>query len=227
MAARQRLLSEHDLFRKPVSTFRDHALARPGCSVTGSGGRLRTCNVLRRAVNSRVGLPFPLRPNRNGGEAGSQTRDGDLARITCSPLPSPWCLNWWTGSESNRPQLACKASSPPWNMPAHGARGPLRSDSCAFSARRNDHICHPSEVPALCSPRIPEHLPLPARRLRVACGIGAGAGNRTRTSRVALPRSGLRAASAWWAVDGIEPLAQSDCVYGAATAPACPYWHCP
>ena len=26
---------------------------------------------------------------------------------------------WWTRSESNRPHSACKASSPPWYMPAH------------------------------------------------------------------------------------------------------------
>ena len=29
--------------------------------------------------------------------------------------------------------------------------------------------------------------------------------------------------SAWWEVDGIEPLARRDRVYSAATAPACPY----
>ena len=31
----------------------------------------------------------------------------------------------------------------------------------------------------------------------------------------------------WWEVDGIEPLAKKDCVYSAATAPACPYLHFP
>ena len=31
----------------------------------------------------------------------------------------------------------------------------------------------------------------------------------------------------WWEVDGIEPLARRDCVYSAATAPACPYLHFP
>src|SRR6266446_5970117 len=34
---------------------------------------------------------------------------------------------------------------------------------------------------------------------------------------------GLPATSAWWEVDGIEPLARRDRVYSAATAPACPY----
>ncbi len=33
--------------------------------------------------------------------------------------------------------------------------------------------------------------------------------------------------SKWWEVDGIEPLAKKDCVYSAATAPACPYLHFP
>jgi hypothetical protein len=31
----------------------------------------------------------------------------------------------------------------------------------------------------------------------------------------------------WWEADGIEPLARRDRVYGAATAPACPYLHFP
>ena len=63
--------------------------------------------------------------------------------------------------------------------------------------------------------------------------IGADCGNRTPIIGVARPsgdsgpanrpnphgRKSL-AANLWWEADGIEPLAQRDCVYSAATAPA-------
>jgi hypothetical protein len=42
-----------------------------------------------------------------------------------------------------------------------------------------------------------------------------------------LPRLRGRVRVGWWEVDGIEPLAKKDCVYSAATAPACPYLHFP
>jgi hypothetical protein len=41
------------------------------------------------------------------------------------------------------------------------------------------------------------------------------------------PACGEGLGQGWWEVDGIEPLAKKDCVYSAATAPACPYLHFP
>jgi hypothetical protein len=46
---------------------------------------------------------------RIGGEDGSRTHDVDLARINCSPLPSPW----WTRSDSNRPPPQCDCGALP------------------------------------------------------------------------------------------------------------------
>jgi hypothetical protein len=44
----------------------------------------------------------------------------------------------------NAPTAAILQGSPaPLCCPRIGARGPYRADSCAFSARRNDLICHP------------------------------------------------------------------------------------
>src|SRR5215211_9466875 len=80
-SSRSRLLLEHDLFRKPVSTFRDHALVSdfPGLS-SGRGPSLERPRRQRKAFGpsiqliASVGMNVALAPKQVGRKENSYAK---------------------------------------------------------------------------------------------------------------------------------------------------------
>lgn len=83
-------------------------------------------SCLRTLIRSQVPTPF------SHGYSWSSRLDSNERPPPCQSDALPLRhekINWWTRSESNRPQVHCKCSSPPWNMRAQfGGECPIRTD---------------------------------------------------------------------------------------------------
>lgn len=64
----------------------------------------------------------------NWGEAGCRSPRSEPQSNLLAEATSHF---WWTTRESNPPHSACKAPSPPWNMPAHSILVGISSFSLA------------------------------------------------------------------------------------------------
>ena len=197
--------------------------------VSGSHGRIRTCIDRLTAERPPVGRHGKKRASKGrhwkiGGAMGNRTP----RRRSCKDHPSP-TTSPWNGAHGRTRTSICNSvyGSPVRSrrrLRARGAWGWFRANLSAFSARR----CHQISFPGMPR-RAREHVPKPAMRR-----IGADAGNRTRTSRVALSCSAveLRPHGGEWVE--LNALPQRDGVYSAATGPpvliciprdlGCPSW---
>jgi hypothetical protein len=120
------------------------------------------------------------------------------------------------------PHAAILRGWPADHSQSHGAQSWFRANLSASSARR----CHQTSYPS-ARWRVAEIVSASRWTSRHHRKIGANGGNQTRVSALATLGSVIELRSHGGKWMELNLLPRRDRVYGAATAPARPYWHFP
>ncbi len=124
--------------------------------------RIRTRNL---SVETRHDHPFHHRgvSGRQGTRTLLSLRRPTLAEWSGQPISGCLPISQWRPWESNPPQLACKACSPPWHMRPHS----IAACGVARAARRKERELNPQGREARpFSRRLPSPIGLPFHAAR-------------------------------------------------------------